>query len=140
MALKTHKPITPGRRGLVLVDRAHLWKGKPVKTLTEGLISKGGRNNTGRITARRKEIARIMGDHLSRGINHIDVEHMGGRRGRSGKTYADLTRFAPSDPGRGTKDKRRHLDRGDGKYHRLVWVQLNRKLLFLPRAFAARTS
>ena len=36
MALKTFKPTTPGRRGLVLVDRSGLWKGKPVKKLTEG--------------------------------------------------------------------------------------------------------
>jgi len=54
MALKTHKPMTPGMRGLVLVDRSELYKGKPVKTLTEGLTKKGGRNNTGRITARRQ--------------------------------------------------------------------------------------
>ncbi len=54
MALKTYKPTTPSRRGLVLVDRSDLWKGKPVKTLTEGLHGKGGRNNTGRITARRR--------------------------------------------------------------------------------------
>ncbi|MGI9382544.1 MAG: 50S ribosomal protein L2 [Methyloligellaceae bacterium] len=54
MPLKTFKPITPGQRNLVLVDRSHLWKGKPVKTLTEGLTKKGGRNNHGRITARRR--------------------------------------------------------------------------------------
>ncbi|MCH8924974.1 MAG: 50S ribosomal protein L2 [Proteobacteria bacterium] len=54
MALKKFNPTTPGRRGLVLVDRAGLWKGKPVKALTEGLNKKGGRNNTGRITARRR--------------------------------------------------------------------------------------
>ncbi len=54
MALKTYKPITPGRRGLVLVDRSGIWKGKPEKSLTEGLRSKGGRNNKGRITARRR--------------------------------------------------------------------------------------
>ena len=54
MALKTFKPITPGQRTLVLVDRSHLWKGKPVKTLTEGLSSSGGRNNHGRMTARRR--------------------------------------------------------------------------------------
>ena len=54
MALKQFKPTTPGRRGLVLVDRAGLWKGKPEKALTEGLRKKGGRNNTGRITARRR--------------------------------------------------------------------------------------
>ncbi|MCW5732334.1 MAG: 50S ribosomal protein L2 [Alphaproteobacteria bacterium] len=52
MALKTYKPTTPGQRGLVLVDRSGLWKGKPVKELTEGKSSNGGRNNTGRVTAR----------------------------------------------------------------------------------------
>jgi len=54
MALKTYKPNTPGQRGLVLIDRSALWKGRPVKSLTEGLTSKGGRNNTGRITMRRR--------------------------------------------------------------------------------------
>ena len=54
MALKSYKPVTPGRRGLVLVDRSQLWKGKPVKTLTKGLSGMGGRNNAGRITARRR--------------------------------------------------------------------------------------
>lgn len=53
MALKTFRPITPSLRQLVLVDRSELWKGKPVKALTEGLTGSGGRNNTGRITARR---------------------------------------------------------------------------------------
>ena len=53
MALKSYKPTTPGQRGLVLIDRSDLWKGRPVKSLTEGLTKKGGRNNTGRITARR---------------------------------------------------------------------------------------
>ena len=54
MALKQFKPNTPGQRGLVLVDRSELWKGDPEKSLTEGLTKKGGRNNTGRITARRR--------------------------------------------------------------------------------------
>lgn len=52
MALKSFKPVTPGQRGLILVDRSGLHKGKPVKALTEGLTRKGGRNNTGRVTAR----------------------------------------------------------------------------------------
>ena len=52
MALKTYKPVTPGLRQLVRVDRSELWKGKPVKALTEGLKSHGGRNNQGRITTR----------------------------------------------------------------------------------------
>ena len=54
MALKKFKPITPGQRNLVLVDKSDLWKGKPVKSLTEGLSKKGGRNNKGRVTARRR--------------------------------------------------------------------------------------
>ncbi len=54
MALKRYKPVTPSQRGLILVDRSELWKGKPVKALTEGLSGKGGRNNAGRITARRR--------------------------------------------------------------------------------------
>lgn len=52
MALKKYKPVTPGQRQLVIVDRSGLHKGKPIKGLTEGLSAKGGRNNTGRITAR----------------------------------------------------------------------------------------
>jgi large subunit ribosomal protein L2 len=54
MALKNFNPITPSLRALVLIDRSELWKGKPVKKLTEGTHSKGGRNNTGRITMRRR--------------------------------------------------------------------------------------
>jgi large subunit ribosomal protein L2 len=54
MALKKYKPTTPGQRGLVQVDRSALYSGKPVKKLTEGLSKNGGRNNTGRITARRR--------------------------------------------------------------------------------------
>jgi large subunit ribosomal protein L2 len=50
MALKQHRPVTPGRRQLVLVDRSTLHSGKPEKALTEGLSSTGGRNNQGRIT------------------------------------------------------------------------------------------
>jgi large subunit ribosomal protein L2 len=50
MALKTFKPTTSSQRQLVLVDRSHLWKGKPVKALTEGLTKSGGRNNHGRVS------------------------------------------------------------------------------------------
>ena len=52
MALKTYKPTTPAQRQLVLVDRSGLYKGKPIKALTVGKISTGGRNNLGRITTR----------------------------------------------------------------------------------------
>ena len=52
MALKTYRPTSPGLRQLVQVDRSHLWKGAPVKMLTEGKRKTGGRNNDGRITTR----------------------------------------------------------------------------------------
>jgi large subunit ribosomal protein L2 len=52
MALKSYNPTTPSQRQLVIVDRSGLYKGKPVKALTEGLSKSGGRNNLGRITAR----------------------------------------------------------------------------------------
>ncbi len=51
MALKQFRPTSPGRRELVIVDRGELYKGKPVKALTEGLTKSGGRNNMGRVTA-----------------------------------------------------------------------------------------
>ena len=54
MALKKYKPNTHSQRGLVLVARDQLWSGKPVKTLTVGLTKTGGRNNNGRVTARRR--------------------------------------------------------------------------------------
>ena len=52
MALKTYNPVTPGQRQLVLVDRSGLYAGRPVKGLTKGKKSSGGRNNGGSITIR----------------------------------------------------------------------------------------
>lgn len=52
MALKHFNPTTPSTRGTVLIDRSELWKGKPVKQLTEGKTKSGGRNNHGRTTVR----------------------------------------------------------------------------------------
>jgi len=54
MALKTFKSYTKSTRGTVLVDKKDLWKGKPIKSLSSGKISTGGRNNQGRITARHR--------------------------------------------------------------------------------------
>jgi large subunit ribosomal protein L2 len=52
MALKNYNPVTAGQRQLVLVDRGGVYAGKPVKALTEGKNSTGGRNNSGSITSR----------------------------------------------------------------------------------------
>ncbi|WP_029031928.1 50S ribosomal protein L2 [Salinarimonas rosea] len=76
MALKHFKPITPGLRQLVIVDRKGLYKGKPVKALTEGLSQKGGRNNTGRITVR------FRGGGHKRTYRVVDFK----RRARLGET------------------------------------------------------
>lgn len=54
MALKSYNATTPGQRGTILLDRSRLWKGKPLKKLTEGLHERGGRNNYGRITVRHR--------------------------------------------------------------------------------------
>ena len=52
MALRQFNPVTASLRGTVLINRSELWKGKPVKQLTEGKTGTGGRNNHGRITSR----------------------------------------------------------------------------------------
>ena len=52
MALKSFKPTTPGQRQLIIIDRRELWKGPPVKELTEGKREQGGRNQHGHITVR----------------------------------------------------------------------------------------
>ena len=54
MSLKVFKSYTKSTRGTVLVDKSNLWKGKPLKKLTYGKNSTGGRNNLGRITSRHK--------------------------------------------------------------------------------------
>jgi large subunit ribosomal protein L2 len=61
MALRTYKPSTPAQRQLVLIDRSELYKGRPVKALTEGLRKTGGRNNHGHLTA-----YRVGGGHKRR--------------------------------------------------------------------------
>src|ERR671912_2625985 len=75
MALKTFKPVTPGLRQLVLVDRGELYKGKPVKALTEGKIGTGGRNNLGRVTVR------FRGGGHKQAYRYVDFK----RRGRGGE-------------------------------------------------------
>ncbi|WP_455479943.1 50S ribosomal protein L2 [Bartonella sp. B23] len=70
MALKYFNPTTPGQRQLVIVDRSCLYKGKPIKTLTEGLSSKGGRNNRGRVTAR------FQGGGHKRSYRFIDFKRL----------------------------------------------------------------
>lgn len=52
MALVKLKPTSAGRRSMVKVVNADLYKGRPFDGLLEKKSSKAGRNNTGRITVR----------------------------------------------------------------------------------------
>ena len=52
MALKQYNPTTPSQRQLVLVDKSELHKGRPVKSLVQGLTKSGGRGGGGRIAVR----------------------------------------------------------------------------------------
>src|ERR1044071_90440 len=84
MALKQYKPTTPGQRQLVLVDRSGLHKGGPIKALTEGKHSSGGRNNTGRIVVRwqgggHKQSYRVIDfkrgrDHQPATVQHLEYD------------------------------------------------------------------
>ncbi|MCJ7421715.1 50S ribosomal protein L2 [Sphingomicrobium astaxanthinifaciens] len=113
MALKAYKPTSPARRGLILVDRSGLHKGKPVKALTEGKTKTGGRNNKGHVTSRgigggHKQKYRII-DFKRRTAGEATVERLEYDPNRSAFialiTYADGTqsyilapqRLAPGD-------------------------------------------
>jgi large subunit ribosomal protein L2 len=81
MALKTYKPVTPGQRQLVLVDRSGLHKGPPVKTLTRGQKRPAGRNNTGRVTVRwqgggHKQSYRVIDFKRARHDQPATVQHL----------------------------------------------------------------
>ncbi len=52
MPIKKYKPTTPGRRGMSTLTFEEITKKTPEKSLVTSLTSKGGRNNTGRITTR----------------------------------------------------------------------------------------
>ena len=85
MALKTFKPTTPSSRGTVLIDRSDLWKGEPVKTLTEGKRKTGGRNNLGRMTSRN-----IGGGHKQR---HRLVDF---KRKKQGRAVVERLEYDPN--------------------------------------------
>ena len=54
MAIKKHKPTSPGRRFSTWNDNAEVTKAEPEKSLVEGLKKSGGRNAHGRITSRHR--------------------------------------------------------------------------------------
>ena len=54
MATRKLKPTSPGRRFQTISDFAEITRTTPEKSLTKGLTKKSGRNNNGRVTARRR--------------------------------------------------------------------------------------
>ena len=52
MGIRKYKPTTPGRRGSSVADFVEITRSEPEKSLVRPLHSKGGRNNTGRVTVR----------------------------------------------------------------------------------------
>jgi len=54
MAIKKHKPMTPGKRQLMTSDFKEITRDRPEKSLTAPLKSTGGRNNKGRMTSRHR--------------------------------------------------------------------------------------
>jgi large subunit ribosomal protein L2 len=54
MAIKKHKPTSPGRRFATWSDRAEVTATEPEKSLVRGLKKSGGRNSYGRITSRHR--------------------------------------------------------------------------------------
>src|SRR5512133_842014 len=109
MALKTYTPTTPGQRQLVMVDRSALYKGKPVKRLTEGKQSSGGRNNTGRMVVRfrgggHKKAYRIVDFKRTK----VDMRSEPPRLYRAGEIHR---RQRGLYPGAAASGGRRHRDR-----------------------------
>ncbi len=54
MALKSYKPVTPGRRQMTVENFSMLDDKRPEKSLTRGKQRTSGRNNVGRVTMRRR--------------------------------------------------------------------------------------
>lgn len=54
MSLRSYKPITPGLRGRIIVDKSNLHKGRPEKSLTVRIAKSGGRNHRGVITVKHR--------------------------------------------------------------------------------------
>src|SRR6202008_157049 len=54
MAVRKHKPTSPGSRFATSQDHAEATRDKPEKSLVEGLKKSGGRNANGRVTSRHR--------------------------------------------------------------------------------------
>ena len=81
MVVRKANPTSPGRRFVIELEKNHLYKGRPLKKLTEKKTKKGGRNNNGRITVRHqggghKQNYRIIDFKRNKFDIHANVERI----------------------------------------------------------------
>jgi large subunit ribosomal protein L2 len=103
MALRPFKPTSPGRRFMTVSTFEEITKTKPEKSLLEPLKKSGGRNNTGRLTARH-----IGGGH-KRQYRIIDFKRT--KDGVPGKVAA-----IEYDPNRSARIALIHYQDGEKRY------------------------
>src|SRR5688572_4783393 len=104
MAIRTHKPTTPGRRGMTSQNTEEITTKKPLRSLLVTKRRQNGRNNQGRITTRHKgggarKFYRLVNFNLEAGKSAV-VEHI------------------EYDPNRSARIAR--IKESDGTYHYII--------------------
>ncbi len=103
MGVRNLKPVTPGSRFASRSDFSEITASKPEKSLTLALRKKGGRNNTGRITVRRRG-----GGHKRR---YRIIDYKRDKFGINGKVST-----IEYDPNRSAYISLVHYDDGEKRY------------------------
>ena len=103
MGIRNLNPVTPGSRFASRSDFSELTTDKPEKSLTVALRKKGGRNNTGRITVRRRG-----GGHRRR---YRIIDYKRDKFGVNGKIAT-----VEYDPNRSAYISLVHYDDGEKRY------------------------
>tara|TARA_Y100000591_G_C21840827_1_gene705520 strand:+ start:1925 stop:2749 length:825 start_codon:yes stop_codon:yes gene_type:complete len=103
MGVRNLKPVTPGSRFASRSDFSEVTTNKPEKSLTVALRKKGGRNNTGRITVRRRG-----GGHKRR---YRIIDYKRDKFGINGKVAT-----IEYDPNRSAYISLVHYDDGEKRY------------------------
>ena len=103
MGVRNLKPVTPGSRFASRSDFSEITTSKPEKSLTVALRKKGGRNNTGRITVRRRG-----GGHKRR---YRIIDYKRNKFGIKGKVAT-----IEYDPNRSAYISLVHYDDGEKRY------------------------
>ena len=103
MGVRNLKPVTPGSRFASRSDFSEITTDKPEKSLTVALRKKGGRNNTGRITVRRRG-----GGHKRR---YRIIDYKRDKFGINGKVAT-----IEYDPNRSAYISLVHYDDGEKRY------------------------